>query len=56
MDYLLPVIIGAVIGAAALYYIVHAAVLSAMREHSVWTLAGGADELLKKRIEARKNR
>lgn len=49
MDYILPLILGSLIGVVVLYYVVHAAVLSALRAHSVWERDGGLDQALKDR-------
>lgn len=46
---LIPLIISAVVSIVVLYYVIYLSVLAALREHSVWHLAGGAEVALAKR-------
>lgn len=46
---LLTFIIITIVGLGVLTYLIYVAVLAALREHSVWSLAGGAERRLKER-------
>ena len=50
MEYIIAWIIGAPIAAIVLYYLVHTAVLSALRSHSVWERDGGLEKALADRV------
>lgn len=49
----ISLVIIAILGFLVTYYIIYAAVLAALREHSVWKLAGGAKKRLDERIARR---